>query len=168
MTLALARSFEVTEEGGHSLAPAATAALEKLRAMALKCRANRRLDLDRACRMLSSDSGEAGRAFASALVRTLSQGLGRAPVFYKPGSREVSFDERWLISLMAAVQHDDDAQLRVPDPQPPRPPNSPADRIFGAEPRMPAGHSLEWFYFRRRSGRLPPGCSTKPKPGSIA
>jgi hypothetical protein len=58
--------------------------------------------------MLSGDTGEAGTAFAAALIRTLSQGLGRPLVFFKPGSREVSFDERWLIALVAAVQKRDE------------------------------------------------------------
>jgi hypothetical protein len=87
--------------------PAPSAALDKVRRLALRCRATRRIDLFRACQMLSEDGREAGTVFADALIRTLAQGLGQAPVFYRPGSREASFDERWLMSLMGAVQAHD-------------------------------------------------------------
>jgi hypothetical protein len=87
--------------------PEPSAALNKVRRLAVTCRATRRIDLFHACRMLSDDGAEAGAAFADALIRTLAQGLGRAPVFYRPDAREVSFDERWLMSLMGAVQADD-------------------------------------------------------------
>lgn len=108
MSQALARPLEVFDDAGHGLSVPATAALDKLRSTATRCQAARRLDLFCACRMLSGDTKEAGTAFARALIRTLSQGLGRAPVFFRPGSREVSFDERWLISLISAVQKGDE------------------------------------------------------------
>jgi hypothetical protein len=109
MYAALVRTDEV--DAGRPTPLPRGASLERLRALAVRCRAARRLDLLRACQMLSGDTGEAGTAFAAALIRTLSQGLGRPPVFFKPGSREVSFDERWLIALVAAVQKPDESSF---------------------------------------------------------
>lgn len=106
MSPALARPI-VAPDAGRGL-PEPAQALSKLRRLALKCRARRRLDLFRACQMLSEDRKEAGIAFADALIRTLSQGLGRSPVFFRPGAHEVSFDERWLMSLIAAARDDDE------------------------------------------------------------
>jgi hypothetical protein len=57
--------------------------------------------------MLSQDRKEAGTAFADALIRTLAQGLNHSPVFFRPGSREISFDEHWLMSLLGAARADD-------------------------------------------------------------
>lgn len=106
MSPALARPLVRTADAARGLAEPA-AALNRVRRLASLCRATRRLDLFRACQMLSDDGRQAGIAFADALIRTLAQGLGRPPVFFHAGSREVSFDERWLMSLLAAVRQDD-------------------------------------------------------------
>lgn len=106
MSSALARPFGVPDGFGHDL-PEQAKALNTLRLMALRCRATRRIDLFRACQMLSRDREEAGVAFADALIRTLAQGLGRAPVFFRPGTDEISFDERWLMTLIGAARNDD-------------------------------------------------------------
>ncbi|RVV97437.1 hypothetical protein EKE94_12865 [Mesobaculum littorinae] len=83
-------------------------ALFHLRMAALNCRAAARLDLFRACQMLSLDRDAAATATAEALVRTLGQALHRAPRFYRPGSADISFDESWLVSLIGALQRGDD------------------------------------------------------------
>lgn len=106
MSSALAQSFGAPNSTVPGL-PEPAQALDKLRFLALRCRATRRIDLFRACQMLSEDREEAGIAFAAALIRTLAQGLGRTPVFFRPGARDVSFDERWLMSLIATVRDDD-------------------------------------------------------------
>ena len=106
MSPALARPF-VAPDGAGRVMPEPVQALNKLRLLAVKCRARRRIDLFHACQMLSDDKQEAGIAFADALIRTLSQGLDRAPVFFRPGTAETSFDERWLMSLVAAAREDD-------------------------------------------------------------
>ncbi len=85
------------------------ATLEALRAYAQRARASRRLDLDHACNMLSTEPQTAARAFADALLRTLRQALGRAPVIHTPGSPDVSFDEAWLLRALkssADADHD--------------------------------------------------------------
>lgn len=87
----------------------AFARLNKLRLLALRCRAAARLDLFQACALLSTDRETAANAYADALFRTLDQGLGRPPRIYVPGSRDLSFDERWLMALIEATESGDDA-----------------------------------------------------------
>lgn len=81
--------------------------LNRLRIAALRCRAAARLDLFRACALLGAEKMADAPAFADALLRTLEQGLPRRPVFYAPRSEELSFDESWLMSLIAALRDDD-------------------------------------------------------------
>jgi hypothetical protein len=79
-----------------------------LRVLAPACRAKARLDLFQACAMLAMDRDQAAQAYAEALVRTLHQGLGRAPVLHRVGEAEMSFDERWLAALFDAQARGDD------------------------------------------------------------
>jgi hypothetical protein len=81
--------------------------LALLRVLAPSCRAKARIDLFQACAMLSNNRAQAAQAYADALLRTLEQGLGRAPVLYRAGSPEISFDEQWLAALFAADARDD-------------------------------------------------------------
>lgn len=83
--------------------------LNKLRLLALRCRAAARLDLFQACALLSTDRQTAANAYADALFRTLGQGLGRPPRIFVPGSTDLSFDERWLMALIDATETGDEA-----------------------------------------------------------
>ncbi|SFE29512.1 hypothetical protein [Roseivivax sediminis] len=85
------------------------ALLDMLRRTAARCRATPRADLFRACALLGAERSVAAPRFAEALLRTLDQGLGRPVRIYKRGSTELSFDERWLLALIAAFRRDDDA-----------------------------------------------------------
>ncbi|MDO9639964.1 MAG: hypothetical protein Q7J44_15615 [Pseudotabrizicola sp.] len=89
--------------------PAPVAALRRL---APRCQAGARLDLFRACAMLSTDSGVAARSYAEALLRGLAVVLGRVPVLHQPGAAELSFDEAWIASLLGAAQRGDEASMR--------------------------------------------------------
>ncbi|SER47174.1 hypothetical protein SAMN04490244_101167 [Tranquillimonas rosea] len=95
--------------GAHALPEADRALLNRLRLSALRCRAASRTDLFQACALLGTDPEAGAPAFAEALVRTLDQGLGRRPILYRPGAADLSFDERWLISLVAALRRGDEA-----------------------------------------------------------
>ena len=79
-------------------------ALNRLRLIALRCRAARRIDLFSACALLSLDRGEAAHAHAMALLRALPQALEKAPVFHVPGAQEISFDEAWILRLLQAIR----------------------------------------------------------------
>jgi hypothetical protein len=77
-------------------------AIAMLRVLAPACRAQARIDMFRACAMLSQDPMAAGQAYGEALLRVLAQALGRMPVLHRAGSAEMSFDESWLAALFAA------------------------------------------------------------------
>lgn len=81
--------------------------LATIRIAALECRASARLDLFRACAMLGPDREAAAGMSLDALLRTLGQALGRTPRFYRPGTANLSFDERWLLSLLTALRRQD-------------------------------------------------------------
>ncbi|SMX44203.1 hypothetical protein [Actibacterium lipolyticum] len=85
--------------------------LNKLRLLAMRCRAAAHLDMFTACALLSQNKDEAASAFAEAMLRTLQQGLGRPAVFYAPGTKEVSFDEAWLLRMMSCVRDGDQASF---------------------------------------------------------
>lgn len=82
-----------------------------LRVLAPKCRAAARIDLFKACALLTLNRDQAAQAYAEALVRTLSQGLGRMPVLHRVGSAELSFDEAWLAALFAAQARGDEGSF---------------------------------------------------------
>ncbi len=103
-------SGNVPARAGHvsALAPRARATLSALRMAALRCRAAARLELPGAVAMLGARPEAAtGEAAAEAMVRTLAQGLGRRPRFYRPGSPDLSLDEAWLVSLVEAMRRGD-------------------------------------------------------------
>jgi hypothetical protein len=61
--------------------------------------------------MLSLDPGASVQAHADALLRVLSQALGRPLKLHAPGSTDLSFDERWLAALVAAAGRGDAGSL---------------------------------------------------------
>ena len=77
--------------------------LALLRVCALECRAARRLGLAEACARLSGEGAAApAPTRAEALVRTLPEALGRRLAIRRPGEPRLSFDEAWLLALLAA------------------------------------------------------------------
>lgn len=82
------------------------AGLNRLRLLALRCRAARRIDVFSACALLSLDRSEAAHAHAAAFLRALPQAFEKAPVFHIPGARDVSFDEAWILRLLQAIRED--------------------------------------------------------------
>lgn len=94
--------------------------LNRLRIIALDCRAAARADLFEACALLAHEEDTAHDAHARALLKCLRQAIACQPTLYQPGTAEVSFDEAWLIQGLAAAKagdHDSFAFLirsRVP------------------------------------------------------
>ncbi|SOH94827.1 hypothetical protein SAMN06273572_105253 [Monaibacterium marinum] len=84
-------------------------ALPLLRITALQCRAGRRTELWQACRVLSPHGPV--EPFAQILVATLSEALGREPVFYAPRTLQRSFDESWLLRLLERRMAGDTASV---------------------------------------------------------
>ncbi|UWR21876.1 hypothetical protein [Sulfitobacter sp. S190] len=86
------------------------AAIDHLRAIAARVRSAPRTDLFEACAVLASDRTKARDAGSEVLIRCLGQGLGHAPVFFRPGTPELSFDEAWLAqALRCATRGDRDS-----------------------------------------------------------
>ncbi|MEP2641053.1 hypothetical protein [Roseobacter sp.] len=81
--------------------------LNELRQVALACRSAARTDLFEACAVLSQTPNVARAAYAEALMKSLEQALGTAPVVYRPGVQEVSFDEAWLLRAITTARADD-------------------------------------------------------------
>ena len=80
--------------------------LNLLRVCALECRAARRLGLPEARDRIE---GADPAARAQALVRILPEALGRRPAIRRPGEPILSFDEAWLLALLAAGARGDAA-----------------------------------------------------------
>jgi len=85
--------------------------INHLRLVSLDCRASARTDLFEACAILSNDRNVARTAHAEALMKCLSQALGKAPKMLRPGVAEMSFDEAWLARLSDASRRRDDASM---------------------------------------------------------
>lgn len=98
------QTLETTEDA--SLQPFAPL-LNRIRFAAAGCRASARVDIFRACALLSLDASAALDAHVEALVSTLSEAIGRRPVFLAPGTLEMSFDERWLLRLIERADAQD-------------------------------------------------------------
>ena len=82
--------------------------LNDLRVAALGCRASAYADLTNACALLAA-ARETGRmAHAEVLVRCLAQAIGSRPLFHRPGSTEISFDEAWIARLIETAEQGDD------------------------------------------------------------
>ncbi|MEM9708098.1 MAG: hypothetical protein AAF871_04845 [Pseudomonadota bacterium] len=82
--------------------------LNRLRLKSLDCRAAARVDLFQACALLATDRETAWAAHAEALIKCLPEALGARPIFYRPGVRDISFDEAWLLRMATAASEDDD------------------------------------------------------------
>ncbi len=84
--------------------------LNALRFVALTCRAAPKTDLFEACALIATRKQTGAEAFATALLRCLPQAIGKRPVFYQPGTADLSFDEKWLMrAVIAANQADGDS-----------------------------------------------------------
>jgi len=85
--------------------------LNALRVTALGCRAAARTDLFEACALISNKEDTARDAFSRALLKCLRQAIHGRPVFFQPGTVEMSFDEAWLIRALIASRSGDGDSL---------------------------------------------------------
>ncbi len=81
--------------------------LNQLRFQATTCRASAFLDIFQACSVLDPDTEDAKNTRQITLLRILGQALDHAPVFYRPGEKNLSFDEKWLAALIEASKRGD-------------------------------------------------------------
>ena len=78
-----------------------------LRFVAIQCRVKPRTNLFEACALLKTNPSASSNAYAEALMRCLGDALGKTPRLYAPGSRDLTFDEQWLMRLCQAYARDD-------------------------------------------------------------
>lgn len=88
------------------------AIINHLRLVALRCRSAARVDLDQACALLLADPADAQMRHAETLMRGFRQAVEKRPIFHRPGSSELSFDEAWLARLFDAIEREDDDSFR--------------------------------------------------------
>lgn len=100
------RSSQATPSVG-ALDEASRGRLALLRICAVECRAARRLGLPEARAQLAACSEVDAPAYAEALVRTLPEALGRRLEIRQPGATTPSFDEAWMLALLAATDRRD-------------------------------------------------------------
>ncbi|WP_299082391.1 hypothetical protein [uncultured Ruegeria sp.] len=86
--------------------------INHLRLVALECRSASRVDLDHACALLLADPADAQMRHAETLMRGFRQAVCKRPVFYRPGTADLSFDEAWLGRLFEAIEQEDKDSFR--------------------------------------------------------
>ena len=102
-------AFPSEEARAPSLVPPVF--LDEIRQVALDCRSAARTDLFRACAVLSTQPQVARTAYIETVMRGLAQALGKAPVTYRPGVAQMSFDEAWISRMILAAQGGDNDSL---------------------------------------------------------
>ena len=81
--------------------------LERVRACAKEVRAYPRLDMFKACQLISMDIELLSSEVLEILVRSLPQAFGRHLAIQLPGTLHISWDEKWLLSLVNSVSISD-------------------------------------------------------------
>lgn len=103
------RQSEILEEVPVQTRDAgAIAFLNHLRFTAMQCRAKPQTELFQACALLQVSRSECQTAHSEALMRCLAQALGQPARLLAPGTKEMTFDEQWLIQLGMACATSDD------------------------------------------------------------
>ena len=86
--------------------------INKLRFLMISCRIESRISLDEACKLIQIDKKKSARFFAYGILRTLSEALGKPPVFRLPGDNNLSFDEKWLSKLITSFRKNDNISIK--------------------------------------------------------
>ena len=81
--------------------------LEEIRDHAKKMRSLPRIDIFKACDLVQIDLELITPEILSVFMRSLSQAFGRSVNFSEAGARSLTWDERWLVSIISAVSRAD-------------------------------------------------------------
>ena len=81
--------------------------LEAIREHAKQARSLPKIDVFKACELVQLDIELVTPELLSIFVRSLPQAFGRPTHFFSSGSSELSWDEKWLISLVSAISRAD-------------------------------------------------------------
>ena len=81
--------------------------LEEIRDHARKARSLPRIDIFKACDLVQIDFELITPEILSVFIRSLSQAFGRPVNFSEAGAKSLTWDEKWLVSLVSAVSRAD-------------------------------------------------------------
>ena len=81
--------------------------LETVREEAKQARSMPKMDVFKACELVQLDIELLTPEILSIFIRSLPQAFGRSTNFFPVGTLELSWDEKWLISLVLAVSRAD-------------------------------------------------------------
>ena len=81
--------------------------LEEIREHAKKARSIPRIDIFKACDLVQIDFELITPEILSVFIRSLSQAFGRPVHFSEAGARSLTWDEKWLVSIVSAVSRAD-------------------------------------------------------------
>ena len=81
--------------------------LEEIRDHAKKARSLPRIDIFKACDLVQIDFELITPEILSVFIRSLSQAFGRPVNFSEAGAKSLTWDEKWLVSIVSAVSRAD-------------------------------------------------------------
>ena len=81
--------------------------LEEIRDHAKKMRSLPRIDIFKACDLVQIDLELITPEILSVFMRSLSQAFGRPVNFSEAGAKRLTWDEKWLVSIISAVSRAD-------------------------------------------------------------
>ena len=81
--------------------------LEEIRDHAKKVRSLPRIDIFKACDLVQMDFELITPEILSLFIRSLSQAFGRPINFSEAGDKNMTWDEKWLVSITSAVSRAD-------------------------------------------------------------
>ena len=81
--------------------------LEEIRDNAKKMRSLPRIDIFKACDLVQIDLELITPEILSVFMRSLSQAFGRPVHFSEVGAKSLTWDEKWLVSIISAVSRAD-------------------------------------------------------------
>ena len=81
--------------------------LEEIRDHAKKARTLPRIDIFKACDLVQIDFELLTPEILSVFIRSLSQAFGRPVNFSEAGTKSLTWDEKWLVSIVSAVSRAD-------------------------------------------------------------
>ena len=86
--------------------------INKLRFLMIGCRKDSRLSIDEACKLIQIDKKKSASYFAYNILRTLEEVIGKQPIFKNPGEKKLSFDEKWIASLITSYKKNDQVSIK--------------------------------------------------------
>ena len=94
-----------TEE--YQLSDVEVSLLEEIREHAKKARSLPRIDIFKACDLVQIDFELITPEILSIFIRSLSQAFGRPVNFSEAGTSSLTWDEKWVVSIVSAVSRAD-------------------------------------------------------------